>query len=257
MGFLALRGGRGVRWDCIVEPERAAARLRTPGAEGRTGGGCRRPGRLGRDCRPRRGARGCGGAQAFAVTEVSAAGGLGRRRSRRRRRRPAAAAGGGRWRGQDAAGDQGVLEGDGALHVRAAVVDGLGHRQQLVVDGAGGRVVLGLAGLDELDQQLGGDVAVADEQAVDVEDVCSRYSSWQERICRSGYSRRRTGISVSQRRMFRTPFLVQNTPPGRRSPAGCPGCRWPWCCPGTGTGSAAARLLRRSGGSGPAGRPSW
>ena len=61
------------------------------------------------------------------------------------------------------------LERDGAFHVRAAVVDGLGHREQPVVDGTRGGVVLGLAGRDQLDQRLGGEPAVADQGAVDVE----------------------------------------------------------------------------------------
>jgi hypothetical protein len=42
--------------------------------------------------------------------------------------------------------------------------------------------------------------------------VCSRYSSWQVRICRFGRSLRITGISRSQRRMLRTPFFIANTP---------------------------------------------
>ena len=38
---------------------------------------------------------------------------------------------------QDPPSNQGMLERDGAFHVRAAVVDELGHRQQAVVDRAG------------------------------------------------------------------------------------------------------------------------
>ena len=69
----------------------------------------------------------------------------------------------------EAAGAQRVLERDRALHVRAAVVDGAGDRQQLLVVLAGERVVLRLAGGEILEQQLGRHVAVADQQAVDVE----------------------------------------------------------------------------------------
>ena len=64
---------------------------------------------------------------------------------------------------EDAAVDQAPLQGDGALHVRAAVVHGLGDRQQSLVDRVRGGVVTCLAGLDEVDEQLGGDVAVTDD----------------------------------------------------------------------------------------------
>src|SRR6476620_7719149 len=60
---------------------------------------------------------------------------------------------------QDAAGNEAFLEGDGAFHVRPAVIDVLGHRQEAVVDGAGRGVVLGLAGGDELHQRFGGESA--------------------------------------------------------------------------------------------------
>ena len=61
------------------------------------------------------------------------------------------------------------LERDGALHVRATVVDRPGDRHQPLEDGARGRVILRLAGGDEVEQRLGRHVAVADQQAVHVE----------------------------------------------------------------------------------------
>ena len=61
------------------------------------------------------------------------------------------------------------FEGDRALHVRTPMIDGLGHRQQLFEDAARLGIVLSLAGLDQLNQQLGRDVAITDQQAVDVE----------------------------------------------------------------------------------------
>ncbi|MCB1357275.1 MAG: hypothetical protein KDK53_12500, partial [Maritimibacter sp.] len=57
------------------------------------------------------------------------------------------------------------LERDGALHVRATVVDRPGDRHQPLEDGARGRVILRLAGGDEVEQRLGRHVAVADQQA--------------------------------------------------------------------------------------------
>ena len=92
------------------------------------------------------------------------------------------------------------------------MVDSLGHRQQPVVDLAGLGVVLGLAGGDQLDQRLGGEAAVADQRAVDVEHGVQQVLVVAGQICRFGRSRRSTGISVSQRRMLRTPFLMANTP---------------------------------------------
>ena len=64
---------------------------------------------------------------------------------------------------------QADLERDGAFHVRPAMIDGAGDRQQLLEDLAGRRVVLGLAGVNQIDQQFRRDVAVADKQAVDIE----------------------------------------------------------------------------------------
>ncbi len=73
-------------------------------------------------------------------------------------------------------------------------------------------VVCGLAGGDELDQRLGGDVAVADEQAVDVEHGVQQVLVVAGEDLQVGRGLRSTGISVYQRRMLRTPFLVANTP---------------------------------------------
>ena len=69
---------------------------------------------------------------------------------------------------KNAPGNKSMLERDGTLHVRAAVVDALGDRKKLVVDGASALVVLGLAGTDQLKQKLGCDVAIADKHAVDI-----------------------------------------------------------------------------------------
>lgn len=62
---------------------------------------------------------------------------------------------------QDTAGDESVLESDSALHVRPAVVHGLGDWKEAVVHGARLRVVLGLAGGDELEKSLGGNVTLS------------------------------------------------------------------------------------------------
>lgn len=64
--------------------------------------------------------------------------------------------------------DQGVLESNSPLHVRATVVDGSGDREELVVDLAGSRVVLSDTRLEEIEEELGGDVSVTDEQAIDL-----------------------------------------------------------------------------------------
>lgn len=70
---------------------------------------------------------------------------------------------------ENATGDQGVLESDGALHVRAAVVDSSCDGKELVVDGPSLLIVLGLTGFEELKEEFGGDTPVTDEHAVDVE----------------------------------------------------------------------------------------
>lgn len=70
---------------------------------------------------------------------------------------------------ENAAGDQGVLESNGTLHVRAAVVDCGGDGKKLVVDSPSLLVVLGLTGVEELKEQFGSDTPVTDEHAVNVE----------------------------------------------------------------------------------------
>lgn len=70
---------------------------------------------------------------------------------------------------ENATGDQGVFESDGALHVRAAVVDSSGDGKELVVDGPSLLVVMGLTGVEELKEEFGSDTPVTDEHAVDVE----------------------------------------------------------------------------------------
>lgn len=56
---------------------------------------------------------------------------------------------------EDTAVHQAPLQGDGALHVGAAVVNVLGHWQQPLMNGVGTLVVLRLAGLDQFDEQFG------------------------------------------------------------------------------------------------------
>ena len=70
---------------------------------------------------------------------------------------------------QDASGDESVLEGDRALHVRASVVHRSGDGQQPVVHLSCLLVVLCLSGVEQLKQRFRGDTAVANEHAVDVE----------------------------------------------------------------------------------------
>src|SRR5262245_46291078 len=70
---------------------------------------------------------------------------------------------------KDAARDQAMLERDRAFHVRAAMVDGARNWQQLVMNRARLRVVLGLAGRNQLDQRLGRETAIAHQRAVDIE----------------------------------------------------------------------------------------
>ncbi|KAI3475682.1 hypothetical protein L1887_62851 [Cichorium endivia] len=69
---------------------------------------------------------------------------------------------------EDAASNERVLERHSAFHVRATVVYGLGDRKQLVVDAASGSIVLCLSSLEQLEERLGCDVAVANQEAVDV-----------------------------------------------------------------------------------------
>lgn len=62
-----------------------------------------------------------------------------------------------------------MLESNGTLHVAASVVDGFGDGQETVMDRAGARVVVRLTGVDQLQEELRGDVAVPDEEAVDLD----------------------------------------------------------------------------------------
>ena len=148
-----------------------------------------------------------------------------------------------------------MLERDGALHVRAAVVHGLGHRQQPVVDLAGGG------------RSPGPCRRRSARPAARGRGRRSRRAGRRRRTwCAAGTRRGRTGSAGPGTRgaapgsrcpsgacsAHRSWWRTRRA--GRRSRAGCRGCSWPWCCPGTGTGSAAARSPRRWPCSGPAGR---
>lgn len=70
---------------------------------------------------------------------------------------------------ENATGDKGMLESDGALHVRATVVDSGGDGKELIVDSPSLLVVLSFTGVEELKEKFGSDTAVTDEHTVDVE----------------------------------------------------------------------------------------
>ena len=100
-----------------------------------------------------------------------------------------------------------------SFHVRAAVIDGARHRQQPVVDRARLRVVLRLAGSDQLDERLGCETAVADQGAVHVEHRVQQIFvvAGEDLQIRDAHDGRRES-RVSQRRMLRTPFFMAKTP---------------------------------------------
>lgn len=70
---------------------------------------------------------------------------------------------------ENATGDKGMLESDGALHVRATVVDSGGDGKELIVDSPSLLVVLSFTGVEELKEKFGSDTTVTDEHTVDVE----------------------------------------------------------------------------------------
>ena len=131
---------------------------------------------------------------------------------------------------EDSASDKTMLERNGSFHVRPAVIDGARHREQPVMDRACLRVVFGLAGSDQLDERFGCKASISHQAPSTSNIVCSRYSSWQVRICRFGTLTADdrdlacpTGACCARRSSWRT------RPAAPRCRVGSRGCTSPWC----------------------------
>jgi hypothetical protein len=69
---------------------------------------------------------------------------------------------------QDTPSNKSMFQSDSALHVRSTVIDTLSDGQELIMDFSCLLIVLGFASLNELNERLGCDVAVANQEAVNV-----------------------------------------------------------------------------------------